>query len=216
MSIKKSLKNVEKINTSKNHGLALCCNTSPVFTITGASSSFVCPVCNAGAGRGGWSHDKPWIAGIWNKKFHISGFDDVSRKVVYSPAPPLDVGEPWRFATLKCTAQYPFGEEGTICSMPFILFKTKERAEERWLLSKDNYECIIDESRCFKNFSLRSFDGTEVDFTLPEFKSLAPFGVYINRSWCTDGTWNYSVNIAAYNHKWINYFTDALKPLFAK
>lgn len=194
------------------HGLAVCCDTSPVFTITGGSSSFVCPVCNEGKNKGGWSHNKPWIAGIWNKKFHRSSFD-ASRKLIHSPAPPLDVGEPWRFATLEYITQYPFGDKETVYSIPFILFKTEERAEERWLLSEDNYECIIDDSRCFQNFSLRSFNGVEVDFTLPKFKNHFPFSVYMGRAWCSSGTWNYTLNITAHNHKWIDYFTGALSPL---
>lgn len=106
----------------------------------------------------------------------------------------------------------PFGEKRSR-EIDFMLFKSTERPEGQWLVNKDGYEYIIDDSRCFKQFTLRGFNGHEETFALPKFKRFTPFSVYIGRSWCTDGTWNYRLTINAYNQKWISFFELAIEKL---
>ena len=192
------------------HGLAMCCGTTPEYKFgVGISSFYVCPTCNNGDNTGGWSRNKPWVASIWNKAQHKATRSGT--KFIYSPAPKLDAGENWRYTELRFTAQEPYAEKQVIYELPFVLFSTEEKPENRWLLSKDNYECIIDESRCFKQFTLRSFSGIEVPFSLPPFKKTAPFSVYVDRSWATSGNWWYTLNIYTHNPKWTHYFKDILR-----
>lgn len=191
------------------HGLALCCNSSPEYKLrTGSSAQYICTTCDFGAGKGVWSQSMPGIASLWNKSRHTTV--QVGGHTTYNSAPELDAGQKWRFIEFTFTAHLPYSAKETIYESSFMLFATEERPEKRWLLSEEDYSCIINDSRCFKQFSLRGFHGTEVVFNLPIFKRHTPFSIYLNRV-STGGNWWYSLNITAYNQKWIEYFTKQLK-----
>lgn len=199
------------------HGLALCCNTTPEFKHgKGISSFYECPVCHKGKDRGGWSRNKPWIASIWNESFHTYIFHgrENTPTHTYNPPPKLDVEEKWRYAKLSLESHLPYGERETLIDSSFVLFSTEEKPENKWLISADGYECHIDDFRCFKQFSLRSFEGKEVNFNLPKFKGHTPFNVYLNRaSWISgtgNGTWYYNLKITTCNYKWTQFFVDKL------
>src|SRR5690349_19253384 len=94
-------------------GLAKCCNTSPVFLITGGSACYYCPVCGDGKGKGGWSHRQPWIASIWNKQHHKAVWvpcEKYGKKIEYLPQPELDVPG-WAFAELEYEFHPAWGEK---------------------------------------------------------------------------------------------------------
>jgi hypothetical protein len=201
-----------------NHGLALCCNQTPIYGHgEGISSHFKCPVCDQKVG--GWSRNIEWIASLWNQKqgkAFISkdlNIETGSFNHVYEPNMKLDV-DGWRYAKLGYSHWLPYHKEELI-EKDFILFQV-DRTDYELLHTKEGWECIIDDSRCFKKFKLRSYLGKEVELDLPSFKKKHndPFQVYVNHSWSTDGSCWYRLNITAYNRKWCDYFDGVMKELF--
>ncbi len=206
-----------------NHGLALCWNTSPDHLPASLSAPRLsnpefdgkqtyrtsrAPIITLRFNEG------DYVASLWNKAFHHYTRNKEMPFHTYKAAPKLDVEDKWRFIELKFEEHAPWQTRKTVFELPFVLFYTEEKPEDRWLLSDEGYECLIDfNSRCFKKFSLRSFNGKEVNFDLPKFKSSDPFSIYLNRGSCTDGTWHYILSITAYNYKWINLFKSYLKGL---
>lgn len=186
------------------HGIALCCGDTPEFTIEGSASQYTCRHCKKAAG--GWSHNQQWIASLWNQKMHTCRWvdDDAQsgRRIEYNKPPELDAGSQWRYAELRYEFYPPYGN-GYKLEWYFVLIQIPERDESKWLVSAEGWECIIDDSRCFHGpIQCRRWDGSEFVLQVPNLKSAKPVRFYLSRSWCTDGSWHYVLNVTAFNHKW--------------
>lgn len=193
------------------HGLALCCNQTPLYGYgEGISSHFKCPECQQTVG--GWSRNIQWVASLWNQK-QGKAFISKDGPHVYEPNMKLDV-DGWRYAKLNFSKHLPY-QDKISREYDFVLFQV-DRTDYELLHNKDGYECIIDDSSCFKNFKLRTYEGKEAEFSLPNFKTKNndPFQVYVNRSWSTDGSCWYRLNITAYNKKWCDTIDKVITNLF--
>lgn len=177
-----------------NHGLAICCNTSPEYIprAPGArGSGFQCPVCNKHAF--GWGGSKAWSASNWNQKFHTTSWDESNgfRDVVYHELPDLDVGGDWIYAKLIISSWLPW-QDASRKEVPFILLR------------------VTDD---LSHLTIRSFEGKEIEIDIPQFKQNPPLFACMYKGWCTDNTYWNTLELLARNQKWIQYLETKLTEL---
>jgi hypothetical protein len=189
---------IEEVNINC---LAKCCGVSPEYNPRG--SGFFCPTCKKE--KFGWGGTIEWHAGLWNTSFHktvASGGHgtDIPFSIDYQDPPELIEGG-WKYAKTHMSFHLPWQEDRK-GNHDFVLFRCLDRNDKSLLESEDGFECCIDDFRCLKRLELMSLDGRVCDVEFPNVKGRKPFYAYLSRSWCTDGTWNYLLNLNVLNIKW--------------
>jgi hypothetical protein len=191
--------------------LVKCCGVAPKYV---DYSGFFCSVCNSK--KFSWDGSPEFNAALWNTSFHKTnasgGYGTDQPFVLDYHSAPFIFDKGWKFAKLCMSFHLPWNEE-IIRRHHFVLFQCPDREDDTLLKSADGYECTIDDYRHLHKIRLMSLDGKICEFDLPTFKNQCSAYAFLTRSWCTDGTWNYLLNIKTLNHKWRDKMEKALAPI---
>lgn len=184
-------------------GAALCCGgvvPAVDFDATAPNAAYRighirCPQCGnqvgvIANGGGNLLENVGFLYENWNRCFQPC---KVNSGVLVEPPIALPPGkEGYRWSGLDISYQYIGGKRSK--RIHFVLFKT---THPDLLGKKADKEYYIDDGRCLKNLSILDSSGNEI--SLDWLLNKRNVSVYVNASWCTDGTSWYSLNINFYN-----------------